>query len=257
MLEVIGLFGLVAFVGVSLIVGIRILVLAWRTQGLPEWLVGSSLVLAGALGTGLSVLPMLWPSLEAGAAYVVFQIGSIANHVGYTLLFYFVWRVFRPGQRWAAVFFVLCLAVLAVGGVGLGLTLLPGESISRPEGPARTWLMVSLFARVAGYLWAAIESFRYYAMLKRRLKIGLGDPETANRFFYWGVCTAAVVCIWATLVAEQMVPAVAASRGAIELSSALLGFVVAGSLSLAFFPGRRQTADASAGAAQAGTDGRG
>lgn len=257
MLEVIGLFGLVAFVGVSLVVGLRILALAWRTHGLPEWLIGSSLVLAGALGTGLSVLPLLWPALEAGVAHVVFQVASIANHVGYALLFYFVWRVFRPEQRWASVFFVLCLGVLAVGGVGLGLTLVPGESISRPEGPARTWLMISLFARVAGYLWAAIESFRYHAMLKRRLKIGLGDPETANRFFYWGVCTAAVVCIWATLILEQVVPAMAANRGAAELTSALLGFVVAGTLSLAFFPRRREDADASARSAAIGTETRG
>lgn len=171
----------------------------------------------------------------------------MASHVGYALLFFFVWRVFRPGSRWAAALFTACVVVLAIGGVGLALTLQPGESVARPDGPARTWLLVSLAARLVGYLWAAIESFGYYAKLERRMKLGLADPRTASRFYYWGVCTSAVVGIWLTLGAEQLVPWVAARPVVSQLTSALLGFVVAGSLSIAFFP------RGNAAAAQGGT----
>lgn len=236
MLDLIGLLGLVAFVLASLVVGTRILLLARRTHGVPETLIGSSLVIAGGFGTGGAVLPALWTTLDPETAYVVFQLSSVASHVGYGLLFFFVWRVFRPNQTWAAALFFACVGVLAIGGVGLGASLQLGESISRPESDARHWLLVSLAARFVGYAWASIESFRYAAMLKRRLRIGLGDALTARRFTYWGVCTTAVVLIWANLAAEQLIPAVAEHPAVTQLVSALLGFVVAGSLSVAFFP---------------------
>ena len=236
MLDLLGLLGLVAFVLASLVVGTRILLLARRTRGAPETLIGSSLVIAGGLGTGGAVLPSLWTTLDVETAYVVYQLSSVASHVGYGLLFFFVWRVFRPNETWAAVLFFACVGVLALGGVGLGVSLQLGESISRPESGARLWLLVSLVARFVGYLWASIESFRYAAMLRRRLRIGLGDPLTASRFNYWGVCTTAVVLIWANLAAEQLIPVVAEHPALTQLISALLGFVVAGSLSVAFFP---------------------
>ncbi len=254
MLELIGLLGLVAFVLASLVVGTRILLLAKRTGGVPETLIGASLVIAGGFGTGGSVLPLLWTSLDANSAYVVFQFSSVASHVGYALLFFFVWRVFRPTDASAAALFFVCVGVLAVGATGLGLTLELGESISRPAGEGRFWLLVSLVARFVGYAWASIESFRYSAMLKRRLRIGLGDPLTASRFYYWGVCTTAVVLIWTNLAAEQLIPAVGDHQAITALISALLGFVVAGSLSFAFFP-RDAAAQTTSGAAASEADG--
>ena len=79
MLNLVGLFGLVAFVVASLVVGCRILLLALRTRGLPETLIGASLVLAGGLGTGGSVLPLLWTTLEPSAAHAMFQLASVAD----------------------------------------------------------------------------------------------------------------------------------------------------------------------------------
>lgn len=72
MMDLLALLGLAAFVLVSSIVGMRILVLAATTRGLPETLIGLSLVLAGGVGTGLVVLPALWPDLDASAARVVY-----------------------------------------------------------------------------------------------------------------------------------------------------------------------------------------
>jgi hypothetical protein len=50
-IEIAGLFGLLAFVVASLIVGARILLLAARTRLFPETTVGLSLFLAGGVGT--------------------------------------------------------------------------------------------------------------------------------------------------------------------------------------------------------------
>ena len=128
MLDLMAILGLFAFVVASLVVGMRILKLAWQTRGLPEMLIGASLALAGGIGTGLTVVSDLWVSLDADVAYVVYQLASICNHVGYALLFFFVWRVFRPEEGWAALLFSACTAVLAIGGIGLALTLAPDES---------------------------------------------------------------------------------------------------------------------------------
>ena len=37
------------------------------------------------------------------------------------------------------------------------------------------------------YVWTAIESFRYRAMLRRRVALGLAEPGLANRFLLWGL----------------------------------------------------------------------
>jgi hypothetical protein len=41
-------------------------------------------------------------------------------------------------------------------------------------------------------LWVSIEAFRYYALLRRRLRLGLADPVLTNRFLLWGIWAAAV-----------------------------------------------------------------
>ena len=253
MLKLVGLLGLMAFVAASLVVGVRILLLARKTRGLPETFMGLSLVLAGAFGTGLSVLPLLWTSLSDAASDALMASANITNHVGYLLLFVFVWRVFRPSEKWALALFLSCSAVLVLGGIGLAISLAPGETLTRPTGPAATWLSVSLLARLVGYTWAAAESFHYYGMLKRRLKLGLADPVMTSRFFYWGVCMTSVVGIWLNLIIVQLVPAFADQPAYSHLISAVLGFAVAGSLSVAFFP--RAAAQETVGAAEPNQEG--
>jgi hypothetical protein len=36
------------------------------------------------------------------------------------------------------------------------------------------------------YVWTAVESFRYRALLRRRIPLGLADPLVADRFGKWG-----------------------------------------------------------------------
>ena len=39
----------------------------------------------------------------------------------------------------------------------------------------------------ANLLWGAVESLRYYALMRRRLRLGLADPLVTNRFLLWGL----------------------------------------------------------------------
>ncbi|MGH0030411.1 MAG: hypothetical protein ACQGVC_11520 [Myxococcota bacterium] len=234
MIELAGLIGLSAFVVASLVVGGRILLLASRTRQLPETTVGLSLVLAGGVGAALAIVPALFTGIPAATGHGLHQLSSAVSHLGYIALFVFVWRVFRPDSGWALVLVSLCTAGLLAGGVGIALTLQPGQMLSA-RGAGGGWFWLSLGARIVVYSWASLESFHYFSMLKRRAKIGLADEAIARRFYYWGVCTTAVVCIWLNMALQQLAPADAGYLPWANLVSALLGFVVAGSLWRAFF----------------------
>lgn len=98
------------------------------------------------------------------------------------------------------------------------------------------WFWISISARFVGYGWTALESFREYGMLRRRLELGLAEREVADRFFYWGVCTCAVELIWFTAAYQRIAVDVLAIEPSTSLVSAALVFIVAGSLWRAFFP---------------------
>ena len=250
MIQFVGLLGLVAFVAASLVVGGRILLLAARTRQLPETSVGLSLFLSGGIGTALVILPLLRPGLDPDSLYLIHQTGSATNHFGWVCLFVFVWQVFRPTERWAAGLFFVSTGVLLLGGAGLAVNLEPGGGLAGGSAPPDLWFWMSLGARLVVYLWATFESFRYYGMLKRRLALGLSDRNIVDRFFYWGVCTGAVVLIWINLGVRSVLLDVELAQAISFVVSALLGFVVAGSLSFAFFPGKTQTSDSQSSAAE-------
>ncbi|HPG26170.1 MAG TPA: hypothetical protein PLW10_11095 [Myxococcota bacterium] len=257
MIDLIALLGLLAFSAASLLVGARLLGLARHTRGLPERLLGLSLMLAGGIGTMVGIAPAFLPGLDPRVAYATYQLSSILCHVGYALLPYFVLRVFRPRTTWAMGLFLLSLAFLAIGAVGLAVTLPLGQSIHHPGDEGRIWQLASLMGRFIGNAWAGIESLGYYVLLRRRLALGFVDRETTNRFFYWGVCTIAGSVVWLNMATEMLIPAVAANVAAARMVSALLGIVSTCSLSVAFFPGARRSEETLGAEAPKGTSHRG
>jgi hypothetical protein len=246
LVEFVGLLGLLAFVVASLVVGGRVFLLAMRTRQLPETSVSLSLILAGGIGMALRVVPLLLPDMDEYAAYLFVLAGSVSQHLGYAFLYLFVWRVFRPRETWAACLFFVTTGLLVVGGVGTAIGLTPGGVLPGRTGPADLWFWVSLGSRFVVYAWATFESFHYHAMLKRRLALGLADPVLVGRFFYWGVSTSAVFCIWVNLAVQALMLDSPWFASIPDIVSTLLGFVVAGSLSLAFFPRKVRNAAAEA-----------
>ena len=52
-----------------------------------------------------------------------------------------------------------------------------------------------LLARCAVLLWLFVESAIYAQRMRRRVRLGLGDPVVANRFTLWAIWTGALACI--------------------------------------------------------------
>jgi len=222
----VGLAGMAAFNAASYAVGVRLLALARRTRGLPETAIGASFLLAGGVAaTGGLAARFLAPGFAGHA--LVSGMASLALHGGVAFLIFFVWRVFRPRARWAAALAGFLLTGLATGFLGPALTtgfLAPAEPV---------FTAISLVARIGLYAWAGLESLRCWAQGRRRLTLGLADPVVVNRFLLWGLGVLAVLGIWLDSARQLLAQGDAqASDGVV----AVLGFLCAGCLWLAFFP---------------------
>lgn len=256
---------MLANLALALTVGVRLWNLARRSRGSPgsggsagsgSWGPETGLaiyfVLTAAISTVMSsVLYTGWadPSLELPralqaplhASYLMFATAGFAG------LTFFTWKTFRPGSTRAAIGGLATMAVMGGSVVTLGVT--EGFEIRILNGPAY-W--VSSLSRQAILVWLAVESFRYGALLRRRMAIGLAQPLVTNRFWLWGIWATAVFAngladpiarVWyvmATGTTRQWVPAegIHIVNTTIALS-ATLGMVTAGTLFLTFFPTER------------------
>lgn len=225
-----------SFVLVGGAVGVKLLLLAGRTRQLPELTVGLGLFLVALVGYPLSLVS-LSPDLAPATAKLLFGAGTLATAVGSASIYVFTWKVFRPGATWARV--VALAAILAIFGFAV-LTLVRLGAASGPAEIFRDRLSATR-SLVTGfsYLWTAVESLRWYVLLRRRQAVGLGDPVVANRFLLWGV--SGVSATLGTGVSTALVFLGASHGGAHPVS--LLAVGVAGlassvSLYLAFLPPR-------------------
>jgi hypothetical protein len=173
-----------AFIVVSAVLGVRLLLLARRTHGVPELALGLAFFLVGAVGFpfGLAaVLPALPPPLARG----VFAISQIATGIGSVGVFVFTRTVFRPEAGWARwlvrVAGVLLAAQAAIG-VARALTVEPSQF-----GNADLGFSLRQGVTAFSYAWTALEALRYRSLMVRRLALGLAEVEVANRFLLWAI----------------------------------------------------------------------
>ena len=173
---------------ISLIVAFRLLRLRMQGGGTPELLLGAMLFLTVGIGYPTLIAadraPMAW-------SRALFALSNVCTNGGFALLFVFTWRVFRAQERWAA--------VLAGAGV---LALLANLAMRVFDAATQQQLRIggeavgqSLFQAIpvcVAYLWTAWESLRYYAQMRRRLRLGLADPVVVNRFLLWAAMALAV-----------------------------------------------------------------
>jgi len=148
-------------------------------------------------------------------------------------MLFFTRIVFRPESRAAAVCAVLLASAMIVGFFGSG-------SVGDWGGwrNDHIWNWLELTGQAAGYGWTAVESFIYYAKMKRRAAHCLGDPVVTNRLLLWGV--------YATMYCASQVGygfVLAHFEDLTTLSTMLVAFTVTGQVSvwLAFFPPQRYT----------------
>jgi hypothetical protein len=223
-----------AFVLTSFVLGARLLAMASQTRELPELAIGLNFVVAGGIGytllilaESLRVLPPDWTGVGSFAGVTAISLGSL-------LIAEFSRRVFRPDSA---------LARTALGALGVLLLLGIAGSwmlhVARASEGAGVWLgrWVPNLGILVAYGWASCEPLRFSMLMRRRARIGFGDPLIANRFLLWSVGTGAIAGV-------ALVHLVAQLFGRYELPAELVGLVSSLVLItaltewLAFFPPR-------------------
>lgn len=229
-MKILGLLGFVALILTSFGVGFRLLWMGSRTRQLPELMIGGAFIFAGGIPGLLIALAADASGALSATHGGLLAAASVSLLLGASMLTFFTWRVFRATERWGAALFACIVAGLAVGHLGNALSAIgPTGALS----PGLTWIGVSF--RIAAYAWAVAEAAREYLAARRRCAIGLTDPLVANRMLLWAIGLGAVLAIWVHEAAT-----LAAGGGQTTSFSylvvAVLGFVCAGTLWLAFFP---------------------
>lgn len=232
-MEFVAAVGGVAFILASLVVGLRILLLARRTRRLPELVIGLSLFLAGGLGYPMIVLARMAISWPDPVRVALFATSMLFGLIGTLCACTFNQVVFRPGSAGARALVILVgviqLALLAWQVVTPGLAA--GAFYNEGAG-----LRLFTAGHGAPLAWAVLESFRYGRQLAKRAKLGLADPVIVDRVRLWGISMGASLAInlAATIGALRGVDFAASTVGALVIAP--LGLVAAGSVFLAFLP---------------------
>ena len=228
------------FVAASAVVSVRLLLLARRTRCKPELLLGLGILGTAVLGYGVLIAAILVRGVENAIGTTPLEralqgTGTLLHDLGVSMIVLFVLNVFRSGERWALVLAGALLAALWLGSLGWEL-----ENGFRNAGVGNGfwWLR---YAVIWSYsLWTMLESYRYYALMRRRLALGLVDPLVANRFFLWGTgALGTSLAIWTASIPFLLMdrPAVAiAWMPAIQIATASFGVATVAIYYLTFFP---------------------
>ena len=228
------------FVLVSAAVAIRLLLLSRSTRCTPELYLGLGILGTAVLGYGTMIAAQILrgttnPIATSFAERAVQAAGEILHDGGVSMMIAFVVSVFRPRERWARALAATALAALWGGNLGWQL-----ENGFRSAGVGNGfWWM--RYAVIWTYpLWTMIESYRYYALMRRRLALGLADPLVANRFFLWGTGSlGTALAIWISSLSFFLIARperLLAWAPSIEVATATVGVATVALFYLTFLP---------------------
>jgi len=224
--------GFAAFFVASLVIGGRLLLLARRTGQIPEFLIGVAALGLGPFGYGLSMLAFALASESLALSATLMGSSLLAMQVGAIAQFLFVWTVFRRESRWAKAVIWTAIALLIASYAG---DLIENGLVNRHNDG--TWYRLGSLTRASVLGWSALESLRYYRVVRHRARLGLADPVVAGSFLLWGVGTGAGF----TGALLGHLTRILTGHGVAEvpllsLAVSLLGLVAAVSIWLAFLP---------------------
>lgn len=225
------------YVGTVTLVGVRMLLLARKTGGRPELLLGTGSLLVVVVGLPTSIASGF--GKLAGDVHVAFWMASeFTTQMGVVLLYLFAQQVFRPSSAWArravaavAVYLPVCLA-----GAGRALAAAAPEmdSVAATKG----WLLACFVGYGGCFLWSALESLLQHRMAVRRQALGLADPVVASRFLLFAVYGLAATGIMLANAAGVLFGFNLASSLVVLGPSAGLGLVSSAAIYFAFLPPR-------------------
>jgi hypothetical protein len=192
------------FIVTVTVVGVRMLLLAHRTRGRHELLMGAGMVLVAAVGTPAGIVSGFGKTV-AEMSLPLWLTSTLATQIGITLIYAFTWQVFRPADALGKAIVagaVLCMGMgIWIGGRALA-TAAPDASSPLV---ARNGIFVAMIGYSGCFLWSAIEGFVQYDRARKRLSLGLADAVVANRFLLWGLFgSSATVINVASVAANAM-----------------------------------------------------
>jgi hypothetical protein len=227
--KLLGVLGVVAFALASTVVGGRLLWVARRTREAPELAMGLAFVVSGAIGFPLLIAAQAVQQASGPNAttHLLMALGAGFTFSGYVGLGVGCWRIYRPGARWP-------LAAIAAGAatvVAASATVALAAELATRE--RAFWPGVCVGALT--FAWNATESFLLHGQLRRRLALGLADPEVVNRVLMWGLGSAAACAMTLHALALRIAAGPLIGDGQ-RIVSSLLGMIAAVAIALAFFP---------------------
>ncbi|MBW2242311.1 MAG: hypothetical protein JRH01_10015 [Deltaproteobacteria bacterium] len=220
-----------AFVLASLAVGIRLLLLAARTRGLPETTLGFGLALMGGLAYPLTNVARQAQALSDETRTGLMVAAHVLMVIGVGCIAIFTWQVFRPGSRFARGGVVGILVALVACFIWQGIS--PGYRAGALAKEGLAIVGINGLAAVA-MGWTAVESLRYAALLRRRIPLGLAEPRIARQVTLWGMASGAATLIALVALALHAVGLDPATSTAGALVIGPFGLVAAICLSKAF-----------------------
>jgi len=231
-MEMLRWIGFGAFFVSSLVIGLRLIWLARRTGHLPELLIGVSVLGIGPLGYGVTMLAHLIIPQSAILSACMLGGGLLAMHVGGVSHYVFVWNVFRRSSRWAGSVSFVAIALFAAAFVG---DVTERGLINRP--PPGGWYWVGGGLRLAALAWGSCEALRYFGLMRRRDRLGLGDPVVTNRLLLWGVGSGAAFLGSTIGLSTRLITGLGSiDHPMVSLLLSLHGIVAAVAMWLAFIP---------------------
>jgi hypothetical protein len=184
------------YLGAMLVLGGRLLARALRGRQLPEGLLAVHFPLCCSVSYVLlsAGLVLSRDPRFAGSSAVPLLIGAghLGSVTGVLAGGAFTWRVFRPDAGWAAGLVAGLALVMLAGLVG------NARSDGFATGTRDPWYWLLYGSYAASAVWVAIEPLRYWSLVRRRLRLGLGDPVLVNRCCgAWARCAGSGCWRWA------------------------------------------------------------
>lgn len=217
-------------VAVGLGVGTPILLKGLRSGDRPATFLGLAVFCEGLewLLWGISLYSPLAGTPLGEASAVGCRI-AISVMAGAMLLF--TREVFRRNSRIATALCGAALLAMLVSFAGSGAL---GDWGGYRNDHA--WIWLENLTQLAVFSWAFAESSAFYLRMRKRTKIGLGDPVVTNRILLWSIYGAGFTLsqlLWVFVI--SMLDDLAA------LDVVIAGSAIAGEIAvwLAFFPPKR------------------
>ncbi len=230
-----------AFSIFAVFIGTRLILLSRRTHRTPERSLGLGILGTAGLGYGILIFGMIGRRASGGAdAPEIFTwiiaAGWIFHNLGVTFILDFVQRVFRPNEPWARGL-KYTLSVVLWGGWLIDASM-GGLTSARPS--FYYWVAFSVIGTYP--LWTALEAFRYWRLMRKRVALDLADPLIANRFLLWTIASlSSVASIWLVEVPtflgyERMSPKAEHITSVTMLCTSGFGIATICTYALTFFP---------------------